>query len=58
MNNFIIDVETQDKNNLIRRLSRLKDTISCEDGGIYHFDKSYSQVWLETNWDACSRLNI
>jgi hypothetical protein len=50
-NSFIIDTCTADKNNLIRRLKALKSTISCEDGGVYHEDKSFSQVWLETNWN-------
>ena len=33
---------------LIRRLSALKSVIDCQDGGMYHEDKEYSQVWLTT----------
>lgn len=50
-NSFIIDVDTVDRNNLIRRLKALKTTFSCEDGGVYHEDKFCAQVWLETSWN-------
>ena len=47
---FIIDVETIDKNHIIRRLDRLKTTISVEDNGEYHQDRSYSQIKIDTTW--------
>lgn len=43
-----IDVETRSKRNLIRRLNNLKTTIHARDGGEYHEDRSYSQIWLKT----------
>jgi hypothetical protein len=46
---FIIDSYTKSKNKLIRRLLRLKTTISCEDGGEYNIDRSLSQVLIETS---------
>jgi hypothetical protein len=48
MNTIGIDVETQFKNNLIRRLNRLKSVVLAEDGGMYHQDLTYSQVLVET----------
>lgn len=45
---FIIVIETYDKNRAIGRLSKLKSTIMVEDGGMYHMDKSYSQIWIES----------
>lgn len=48
VNKFGIDVETKDKKNLIRRLKVLKSTVSVTDGGCYHADVNYSQVWIET----------
>lgn len=50
MNNLGIDVKTKDKAHLIRRLRALKTTDTVEDGGMYHEDRSYSQVWLTTEW--------
>ncbi len=51
MNTLGIDVLTKDKANLIHRLAALKTTESVCDGGMYHEDRSYSQVHLETTWD-------
>ncbi len=48
MNSFIIDVETHDKKNIIRRLGALKSTSFVEDGGMYHEDRSYSQILVST----------
>jgi len=47
---FIIDTYTKGKKALIRKLSKLKTTLSCEDGGEYHQDRGLSQVWIETTW--------
>ena len=47
---FIIDTYTIGKGKLISRLSKLKTTISCEDGGMYHQDKELSQIWIDTIW--------
>lgn len=52
VNKFGIDVETKDKKNLIRRLKRLKSTMSVTDGGCYHEDLNYSQVWIETTKES------
>lgn len=51
INTFGIDVETQDKKHLIRRLGRIKATKDVTDGGVYSMDKSYSQVHVTTEWD-------
>lgn len=48
-NKFIIDVETKDVKILIRKLGKLSSTISIENGGMYCWDKDYSQVHLTTN---------
>lgn len=48
VNSFGIDVETGGKGMLISKLKKLKSTISVSDGGVYWMDKSYSQVWIET----------
>lgn len=48
-NAFIVDVETKDKNNIIRRLSALKSTIAVVDGGAYCQDPLYSQVHIVSN---------
>ena len=53
---FIIDVDTRDKKNLMRRLFHLKTTLEVRDGGIYRGDHQCSQVWLETSWSE-SRLD-
>ena len=45
-----IDVTTRDAKALIRRLKGLKTSIAVCDGGMYHADLSYSQVWLHTTW--------
>jgi hypothetical protein len=50
VNNFGIDVETKDKAKLIRRLRALKTTETAEDGGEYHENRQYSQVWITTSW--------
>ena len=49
-NHLGIDVKSVDANRLIRRLKRLKTTVSVADGGAYHADRNYSQVHLETSW--------
>lgn len=43
-----IDVETRFKATLISRLRALKSTKQVGDGGEYHWDRNFSQVWLET----------
>ncbi len=50
MNKIGIDVVTRCRNELIRRLDKLKTTESVEDGGMYWADKSYSQVHVVTSW--------
>ena len=50
-NHYGIDVETHDSLKLIRRLKRLKTTISIKDGGRYYQDPSYCQVHLITTWN-------
>ena len=44
-----IDVKTADKRRLITRLKGLVSTVRVEDGGVYHEDPSYTQVWLTTH---------
>jgi len=44
VNFLIIDVETHSASFLILRLRKLKSTVEVLDGGMYHQDKSYSQV--------------
>lgn len=44
-----IDVATSHSKNLIRRLGRLKSTISVSFGGEYYTDKFFCQVHVETN---------
>lgn len=51
INTFGIDVETQDRNNLIRRLKRIKATKDVTDGGVYSMDSDYAQVHITTEWD-------
>lgn len=46
---FGIDVRTKSLNNLLRRLERLVSTDSVENGGMYHMDKSYSQILVTTS---------
>ena len=43
---FIIDVETYNKKRIISGLRKLKTTIEIEDGGEYHEDRSFSQIWI------------
>ncbi len=43
-----IDVETKFKNNLIRRLNKLKAVDFVSDGGAYRQDESYSKVYVKT----------
>jgi preprotein translocase subunit SecB len=51
MSTFIgIDVTTKDAKALLRRLKSLKTTLAVCDGGMYHADRNYSQVWLHTTW--------
>lgn len=49
MNKLGIDVRTKDKARLMARLRGLVSTVSVQDGGTYHEDPSYSQVWLDTS---------
>lgn len=52
--NFLgIDVATRDKDLIIARLNRLKSTTQCEDGGMYHFDQSLSQIHIQTTMNEC-----
>lgn len=48
LNHIGIDVETCEKNKLIRALGRLKSTVSVVSGGAYREDRNYSQVHLVT----------
>ena len=50
MHRLGIDVDTRCKAEFIRRLNSLKTTEEVEDGGVYHTDKSYSQVHVVTSW--------
>lgn len=43
-----IDVRTADSWELRKRLSRVKSTVSVEDGGVYAQDVAYSQVHITT----------
>lgn len=43
-----IDVDTEGKGLLIGKLRKLNSTIDIMDGGAYHIDKGYSQVWIKT----------
>lgn len=49
VNHLGIDVRTKDKNKLVARLRSLVSTVSVEDGGLYHEDLTYSQVWVTTH---------
>ena len=49
MNHIGIDVRTKCKDRLITRLRGLVSTACVTDGGVYHEDASYSQVWLDTS---------
>lgn len=46
--NYIIDMRTKDQNKTIAALRMLKTTLDVQDGGMYHQDNSYSQIWLES----------
>ena len=46
--NYIIDCQTKGKGALIRRLKRLKSTVTVSDGGVYHEDTTLSQIHLES----------
>jgi hypothetical protein len=48
INKLGVDCETHDKKELIGRLGKLKTTVTVEDGGMYHQDKEYSQIWIDT----------
>ncbi len=50
MNQFGIDVQTKDARKLVRTLVRLKTTVSGELGGMYHQDRAYSQIFVDTVW--------
>ena len=50
VNSLGIYVPTKGKGATISKLSKLKTTISCEDGGMYHQDLNCSQIWIETTW--------
>jgi hypothetical protein len=47
-NTFGIDVETVNKATVLRRLRALKTTVEARDGGMYHADRTYSQVHVDT----------
>lgn len=49
MNNIGIDCATKDVNNLMRRLSRLKNVESVETLGMYHQDTTYTKLSVITS---------
>lgn len=51
INSFGIDVDAKEKNNLIRRLARIKATKEVGDGGVYREAPECSQVHITTEWD-------
>jgi hypothetical protein len=46
---FLVDVETHDKNNILRRLNQLKSVVVAEDDGAYHQDTSYSRLLVRAS---------
>lgn len=46
--NFIIDILTYEKCQVLSRLKRLVSTVDVQDGGVYHQDHSYSQILITT----------
>lgn len=46
--NLGIDVETKDVVKLLEALSGLASTVHATNGGKYHEDGNYSQVWVST----------
>ena len=48
MNAFILDHETHNVNKTIRVLGKRKDCKACQFYGLYHADKGYCQVYIET----------
>lgn len=48
INNFGIDVQTEDVKKLIGKLNRLTTTVDIGNAGMYHQDKGYSIVWINT----------
>lgn len=48
MPDYIIDVETRGMKGLITKLAKLKWITAVTNGGAYHQDRSYSQIWIRT----------
>lgn len=48
VNSLGIDVYTMDAKKIIRRLKRLKSTVSVTNGGQYREDAAYTQIHIET----------
>ena len=46
-NNYIVDVTTADKQELMSALKDVPGITSVEDGGMYREDNAYSQVHIE-----------
>ena len=49
LNHIGIDVDTRSVSYLCRRLNKLEAVESAVDGGMYHHDKTYSQIHLVTS---------
>lgn len=45
--NYIVDVTTADKQELMSALASVSGVVSVEDGGMYREDNMYSQVHIE-----------
>lgn len=46
-NNYIVDVTTADKHELMAALKDVPGIVSIQDGGVYREDAAYSQVHIE-----------
>jgi hypothetical protein len=45
-----IDVDTKDMRKLLKRLGDQANTVGLRDGGAYHMDPNFSQLWIDTRW--------
>ena len=45
--NYIVDVTTADKQELMSALACVSGVVSVQDGGVYREDNAYSQVHIE-----------
>ena len=45
--NYIVDVTTDDKQELMSALAGVSGIVSVQDGGVYREDNAYSQVHIE-----------